>query len=217
MEKETAQTAGGISPNLNFPNTFIEAGKDVVQLSDAFSAKVSCDIFKYLSMKGFHTYFVDHRDRMSFRALCCKPLGFKVVVTQDDAGASGHVVRFFLNDATRHNPYICADERPWRVMGKEGETCKMEPLVSLDDEMKVRAIASNAFNALKCAFSKKAEAELSEMHFQFGKPTFGCSTGKLVLSGVVTSKECMVAWGEKIKKIERRDSHLSLLTEKLFL
>ncbi len=217
MEKETAQTAGGISPNLNLPSTFTEAGKDVVQLPDTFSAKVSCDIFKYLSMKGFHTYFVDHRDAMSFRAICCKPLGFKVVVTQDDAGMSGHVVRFFLNDVTRHNPYICADERPWRVMSKEGETCKMEPLVSLDDEMKVRAVASNAFNALKCAFSKKAEAELSEMHFQFGKPTFGYSAGKLVLAGAITSNECVVARGKKIKRIERSDMNLSLLTEKLFL
>lgn len=216
MAKRSAENAGGVQFDVNHPSTFIEAGKEIVRPPDEFATKVSCDIFKYLSMKGFYTYFVDIRDVVSFRALYCKPLGFSVVVKENDVATSGHMVHFFLNDATRNNPLVYTDEQPWRVMESGGEVCNIEPLVSLDDEMKVRAVASNAYNALKSAFSRKAEAELHEFHFQFGRPTVGHWAGKLVLTGVITSNECCITWGGSVAEFERNDFYLAMLTEKLF-
>lgn len=193
-----------------------EIGKITVPLPDKFATKVSCDIFKYLSMKEFHTYFVDRQDATSFRALHCRPLGFSVEVKADADETDVHMVDFFLNDRTRHNPLIRTEEQAWILLRNGDEVGKCEPHLSVQDEMKVRNVADSAFRALKCAFRKKAEADLRELHFQFGRPTSGHWAGKLVLAGAITSNECRVAWGEKIKKIERSDMNLSMLTERLF-
>lgn len=193
-----------------------EDGRVIVHLPDSFAANVSCDVFKYLSMKEFYTHFIDRRDITSFNALHCKPLGFNVTVRVDAGEADVHMVDFFLNDHTRHNPLICTGEQLWNLL-HEGEIIdEIEPLISIQDEMKVRNVADSAFKALRCAFRKKAEAELCELNFQFGRPTFGHWVGKLVLSGAITSNECRVAREGSTKNFERSDMNLSLLTEKLF-
>lgn len=214
MEKRFAESARG---NFHLSGTTVEAGKDIIRLPDAFAAKVSCDVFKYLSMKEFQTYFIDRQDATSFRAFHCKPLGFSVAVRADAIEADVYMVDFFLNDRTRHNPLIHTEEDAWVLFRNRDEVGKIEPLLSVQDVTMVQNVAYGAFKALKCAFRKKAEAELREFQFQFGRPTSGHWMGKLVLSGAITSNECRVARKGSTKNFERSDMNLSLLTEKLFL
>lgn len=217
MEKETAQTAGGICPNLNLPSTFIEAGKNVIQLDDAFATKVSCDIFKFLSIKEFHTHFIERRDTTSFNALHCNLLDFTVMVKADavEDDVRHNKVDFFLNDHARHNPLIHLEEEDWKLFCRGKEVGKIEPRLSVKDEMKVRFMAEGAFRALKRALRKKAEADLLELHFQFGRPTSGHWAGKLVLAGAITSNECRVFKEGSARNF--RCAELSLLTDNLFL
>lgn len=215
MRKRSAESAGGNGFNNNFPSTFIEAGREVVRLPDAFATKVSCDVLKYLSMKEFQTYFIGNQDATSFHALYCKPLGFSVSVKADVAEDGAHTVDFFLNDCTRRNPLIRTGEQTWVLICNGDEVGKVAPLLSLQEEMKVRGMAGGAFKALRCAFRKKAKAELHSLRLQFGRPMFGYWAGKPVLAGAITSKECRVFKEGSIKNT--RCSELAILTEKFFL
>lgn len=206
----------------NSPNCSIgpckDAGKVVVPLVDEFATKVSCDIFKFLSIKEFHTHFIERRNATSFNALHCNLLDFTVVVKADavEDDVRHNKVDFFLNDHTRHNPLIRLEEEDWKLFCRGKEVGKIEPRLSVKDEMKVRFMAEGAFRALKRALHKKAEADLLELHFQFGRPTSGHWAGKLVIAGVITSNECRVLRNESVKKPECGDFELSMLTEKLF-
>ncbi|OHA79212.1 MAG: hypothetical protein A2V96_01960 [Candidatus Yonathbacteria bacterium RBG_16_43_6] len=200
----------------NFSNGSIgpyrDAGKVVVSLVDEFAAKVSCNIFKYLSIKEFHTHFIERRNTTSFNAFHCKPLGFNVVVNAGNDGV--HTVDFFLND--RMHPLICTGEQAWRLLCDGEEIDEIEPLLSVEDEVRVRNMASNAFKALRCALRKKAEAELYELKLEFGRRTQGYMAGKPIITGIVTSRECRVASVGGKKNIENSDFNLATLTEKLF-
>ena len=190
-------------------------GRVVVHIPDTFSAKVTCDLFKYLSMKGIRTHFIDHRNVTSFNAIHCKPLGFRVAVKSGDGEEGIHTIDFLLNDCTRNNPIICAEEQYWRLLHEGEEIGKIEPLLSVREEMMARSMADNAFKALKRAFQEKADADLLELCLEFGRPTCGYWVGKLVLAGIITSKECRVSNGDK-KNAGNGDFHLAVLTEKFF-
>lgn len=216
MDKAIAVSAEGNPLKGDIPSSGKDTRRIIVLHLDSSAVTVSCDVLKYLSMKKFRTFFIERQDPTSFRALHCKSLGFNVAVKADTIETDVCMVDFFLNDHARHNPLICTEEQVWRLLREGEEVGKIEQLLSVEDEMKVRNMADNAFKALRCAFRKKAKAELNELHLQFGRPTSGHWMGKLVIASAITSRECRVTWSGSTKNSERSDYHLAMLTENFF-
>lgn len=201
MRKESTNSCTKVFKN--------EDGRVAVCPPDAFATRVSCDVLKFLSMKGLRTHFIEQRNATSFRALHSRPLGFSVAVKPSTEEEDIHTVDFFLNDRMR--PLICIEEASWRLFHKGKEVGKIEPLISSREEMMVRSMTDHAFRALGRAFKERAKAHLSELRLEFGRPTSGYWAGKLVIAGFFTAKKCQVV------QSERSDFRLSKLTEKLFM